>query len=137
MDRILRPGLFILLFVIAGVYAFVFSESGILVRGELEKGRKQLVDTIDFLKRDNARMGQTVDGYSRGDYPPEILTGRGFVKPGDVVVHVKGSGGDAVRGDEKTGTDYLFISRVAWVVISLFSILVYLWYSLRDDGEET
>ena len=140
MDKILRPGLFLLLFVLVGVYAFVFGESGIFERRRLEEGKQHLAEQLRSLQAENALLKETLERYRRGDYPPDLMNRKGYLAAGEKAVRVAGASVNVVTAEKPAGTENgesLFHLRVAWVVLSIFAIMVYLWHSMKkeDRGE--
>lgn len=139
MDKILRPGLFILLFVLVGVYAFVFGESGILERRQLEQGKQNLVEHLRSIQAQNSALREKLNSYRRGEYPPDLMNSKGYLKEGGRAVHVHGASVSENPADKKTAEDEgvtLFHFRIAWVVFSMFVIMLYLWYFLKQEDKQ-
>ena len=68
-----------LFFILSGFYVFVFSDSGILERRELNKKYEQLLKKIDYIKKSNSELSKECENYKSGLYSNGDITGSGFV----------------------------------------------------------
>jgi cell division protein FtsB len=123
-----RWAIFLAVFVLSSVYFFVFGESGILERMNLEKEKNNVESKITALKKENEGLHQKLNRYRQGQYPGEDYLNSGYVKPGDKVLMFRGQDKQpspdrqAVSGSDRY-TGILPYLRIIWVVISVALVL--------------
>ncbi len=128
-----RLTLLILLAVLAVVYVFVFSSSGLLERIELKKHKAGLAGRIAELREENSRLRQTSSRYRNGDFMPEEAQKAGYVEPGTKLLFFNRGDAEAPSerpsgaGKEKYSPQISHL-RILWLVVS---ILVLFFYFVR------
>jgi hypothetical protein len=132
--------IFIVVFALSGVYFFIFSESGLLERKNLEKEKKDIVVKIDALKSENARLQGILNNYRNGKYPKEDILKSNYVKPGDKVVFFHGlddkTSGEAGKKETDRGFAVpLIYVRIFWVVISAVVVLLMVLYGRKHKEQ--
>jgi hypothetical protein len=123
-----RWAFFIIVFILASVYFFIFSESGLLQRIVLDKEKTAIAANIETLKSDNMRLQRLLNKYRKGEYPEREIADSGYVKNGGSVLMFRGAG--KKPGDVKTGTVQsgdlpvpLMYMRLAWMAVSASIII--------------
>ena len=135
-----RWAIFIVVFALSAVYFFIFSESGLLERKNLEKDKKDIVVKIDALKSENKRLQSRLNNYRKGEYPKEDILKSSYVKPGEKVVFFHGLD-DGVPGKAgKKGTEAgfsvpLIYLRIVWAVISSIVVLLVVLYGRKHKEQ--
>jgi hypothetical protein len=118
------------------VYFFIFSESGLLERKNLEKEKKNIVVKIDALKSENDRLQSLLNRYRKGEYPKEDILKSSYVKPGEKVVFFHGLEDKAPREivDKASDTGFpvpMTYLRIIWVVISSGLVILMILYGRK------
>ena len=126
----------ILLFVLSGVYLFVFSESGILERISLENKKLELLERIDILRTEKKTLKKNLDDYRKGVRPDSDVLHAGYISPGDKLVVLRDDKGHRDRETaqaraDKTKTVEMGHYRLIWIVIS---ILVFILFISKKHG---
>ena len=80
----------ILAFVLAGIYVFVFSESGLLKRIELERDINALEKKIDNLKIDRDELRKMYERHSRGEQSTGDAIKSGYISREGKLIFLKG-----------------------------------------------
>ncbi len=139
MEKANRLTLFILIAALAAVYFFVFGESGIIMRMELGKQRARLLERIDGLKDEGARMRSLYARYRKGELNREEARIAGFVEQGERFVFMKGARDDkADKAPEGADPGYfpqIDHLRILWVVISVLAVFLFLARAHRKAGD--
>ena len=119
---------FIIIFILAGVYLFIFSENGILERRELQKKYNLMAEKIADIKESNANLNNECEKYRSGKFNDKDITGSGFVYKTGKVMHISGTVKDQVKTNE-TNYDEFMISlehlRFLWIFISIMFLFFY------------
>jgi len=128
-----RRAIFVVAFALSAVYFFIFSESGLLERKNLEKEKKEIVVKIDALKSENERLQRLLNSYRKGEYPKEDILKSNYVKPGEKVVFFNGLDDKVPREPGRKATDAgfnvpLLYVRILWVVISSVVVILMILY---------
>jgi len=127
---------FIVIFVLFGIYIFVFSESGILERSELNKKYSQLNDKIDYIKTENLKLSKGCEKYRSGIYNDNDIIGSGFVYKTGKLMYIDSKDKEIVSKNE-TGTNEFLISldhlRIIWILISLMYLFYYFLKKNQSD----
>lgn len=131
---------FITVFALSAVYFFIFSESGLLERKNLEKEKKDIVAKIDALKSENARLQRILESYRKGEYPKEDALKSNYVKPGEKVLFFHGLD-DIVTGtagkretDRGIGVPLTYV-RILWVAISSVVVILIVLYGRKHKEQ--
>lgn len=137
MDKKEKFKTFILIFVLSGLYIFIFSESGVLERRELNKSYDQLVKKIDYIKLSNSRLLKDCEKYRAGIYSDNDIIGSGFIYKTGKLMYINETGKETVP-ESGTNTDDLLINlghlRIIWILISvMFMFYYFLKKNKRDD----
>lgn len=119
---------FIIIFILAGSYLFIFSENGILERRELQKKYNLLIEKIANIKENNSRLNDECEKYRSGKFQNKDIIDSGFVYKTGKVMYIN----DTIKDDikiSKTAEDEFIISlehlRFLWIVISIIFIFFY------------
>jgi cell division protein FtsB len=119
---------FIIIFILAGSYLFIFSENGILERRELQKKYNLLTERIANMKENNSSLDSECEKYRSGKFNNKDIIDSGFVYKTGKVMFIN----DAVKDDVKTvetAQDEFMISlkhlRIIWIIISILILLLY------------
>lgn len=127
--------LFVLLFVLFGVYMFVFSESGILERREVKKKNEKLSNQIKDLKLKNIELSHLYNKYKDGLVADKDLLMWGYLPFDKSLIFVDNSNRLLHKNEKKYETKKSKIEithlRIIWVVLSVLIILLY--FSKRSD----
>jgi len=123
-----RRAFFIIVFLLAAVYFFVFSESGLLERIALDREKSGIAATIEGLKSENKNLQRLLNKYRSGDYPDGDLADSGYVKNGSSVLFFRESGKKPGGGKPEKKQDGdtpvpLTYLRILWITLSAFVIL--------------
>jgi cell division protein FtsB len=135
-----RWAVFIVIFALSAVYFFIFSESGLLERKNLEKEKRDIVVKIDALKSENERLQRLLNNYRKGEYPKEDILKSDYVKPGEKVIFFHGLDNNVPRETVKKASDYRFdvpllYMRILWVVISSVVVLLMILYGRKHKEQ--
>ncbi len=122
-------------FSLAAIYFFIFSNSGLLERIRLEKGKINIQKKIEALKTENARLQTSLQRYKKGKYPPGDIMNSGFREQGDKFFFLRGLDKKiSVPATDEISTQgsppLLSYFRAGWVLLSasiLASIYLYAW----------
>lgn len=130
----------IVAFFLAAVYFFVFSESGLLERINLQKGKTDLIANIEELKSENGRLHRLLDRYRKGHYPGEDLLKSGYIRPGEKVVYLRGleeprpglKVADAAPGFSVV-LPYL---RIGWLAVSAIVVVLLIVFARKAGADD-
>ncbi len=131
--------LFVLLFVLFGIYCFVFGESGVLERMRLKSERKELVEQIHVLQRENKNLRQLLRRHEKGEFIREEAQRAGFIKPGEKAVFIEGVDLPEKVADTQEESAYgvkLEYLRIFWIVLSSLIVLMYLFVRKERETHE-
>lgn len=122
--------LFVLLFILFGIYCFIFSESGLLERMRLESERKELMSGIQFLQRENKNLEELLNRHRQGEFIREEAQRAGYIKPGEDVLFVRGVSIPEEIADRQDSEVYgvkIEYLRIFWIVLSSLVVLMYMF----------
>jgi hypothetical protein len=126
---------FLIIFLLSGLYVFIFSESGILERRELNKKYDRLTAKIDYIKKENDYLQKESGNYRSGSYRENDIMGSGFVYKTGKLVYFKDKEKEIISPEVKH--DDLLISldhlRIIWIIISLMFLF---YYFLKNNNNE-
>jgi cell division protein FtsB len=131
-----RWAIFLAVFALSSVYFFVFGESGILERMNLEKEKSTIESKIKALKNDNESLHRKLNRYRQGQYPGEDYLESGYIKPGEKVLFFHGVGDRPVSAKQETtggdrSTRILPYLRIMWVTLSACLVLCLVLYNRK------
>ncbi|MBP7735915.1 MAG: hypothetical protein KA369_08080 [Spirochaetes bacterium] len=134
--------IFIIVFLLASVYFFIFSKSGLLERIVLSKEKDRISATIETLKSENAGLQRLLNKYRGGDYPEADMTDSGFVKNGGAILFFHGIETKSRSGYEEdvSAVEYpvpLPYMRIAWIILSSIIIVALILYGKRSSGQSS
>ncbi len=128
---------FLIIFLLSGLYIFIFSESGILERRSLNKKYDQLTAKIDYIKKENDYLQKESGNYRSGLYRDNDIMGSGFVYKTGKLVYFKDAEKEIISEPDFDNNDP-FISldhlRIIWIIISLM-ILFYHFLKNNNNNE--
>jgi len=121
-----RWALFIIVFLLASVYFFVFSESGLLERIALDREKNSIAASIEALKSENNNLQRLLKKYRNGEYSDGEIADSGYVRSGSSVLYFRDGGKmNIVRKPEKKQEDLpvpLPYLRILWISLSALII---------------
>ncbi|MFC1669989.1 septum formation initiator family protein [Spirochaetota bacterium] len=142
MNKKDRIRIIILAFFLAGVYVFVFSDSGILKRIELERDINTLQKKIDNLKNDKVKLEKMYEKYRGGGQSKKDALKSGFISKDGKLVFFKGINQKRKREKGKSlesNSRFSFIKlkhlQVVWIVFSTLVLLFYLSMIYKKKNE--
>ena len=113
-----------------GVYVFVFSDTGLLERRNLQKKKYILSEKIQKLQIINRDLELRIEEYSKGNFTLSDIIDSGYVPTGSLTVHLEsGRLTPFKESKEKDASeDYLNVLdteslRILWIVFSVFVML--------------
>lgn len=136
MDKKERFKAFILVFTLIGIYFFIFSESGLLERRELNKKFNTLNEKINYLRSDNNMLSNEYEKYRSGHYNDGDLIDSGFITSNGKFLYFDDTGkddikkGDIIQEDFTVNVEHL---RIIWILIS---IVILFYYFLKNKKTE-
>jgi cell division protein FtsB len=131
---------FILIYIFAGVYVFVFGGSGILERMTLAGKRAELLTRIDKLRSDNKKLETKLSEYAGGQITEADFLDAGFIAPGRRALTLKGLSGAREnlltdeRAPEESGFRMTHL-RVLWGVAAALTLLFYFSRKKKDADD--
>jgi len=137
LDKKERFKTFIIIFVLSGLYIFVFSESGILERRELNKKYDQLAQRIDYIKATNTKLSKECEDYSSGRYSDSDIIGSGFVYKTGKLMYINDTGKETVPMDGTKQDDFLISLdhlRIIWILIS--GMFLFYYFMKKNKSED-
>lgn len=127
---------FIIIFILSGLYVFIFSESGILERRELNKKYDQLSSRIENIKADNSRLSKQCENYRSGIYSDNDIIGSGFVYKTGKLMYISDTGKETVSMDGMNPDGFIISLdhlRIIWILISLMFLFYYFLKKNKSD----
>ena len=128
---------------LSSVYFFVFGESGILERMNLESDKKTIEEKINALKDENKNLSNTLNRYRQGRYSGDDFLESGYIRPGEKALVFSGPGDTAVqvKKEERGEGQYsglLPYLRILWVAISVALVAgLFLYYRKLKSRESS
>lgn len=131
-----RWAFFIIVFLLASVYFFVFSESGLFERIALDKEKSRVAANIEAQKSENKRLQRMLERYRGGAYPEGEIADSGYVKNGGRVLIVREAGKKAVTAKAATGEPGDFplalpYLRITWIAISALIVIAMILFGRK------
>jgi len=119
---------FIIIFMLAGVYIFIFSENGILERRELQKKYNLMTEKIANIEEKNLSLNNECEKYRSGKFNNKDIAGSGFVYKTGKVMYISDTVKEQVKTNE-TIYDEFMISlehlRFLWILVSVMILFFY------------
>jgi cell division protein FtsB len=137
-----RWALFLAVFALSSVYFFVFGESGILERMNLERNKKTIEEKLNELKNENRSLSSRLNKYRQEHYSGDDYLESGYIKPGEKVIMFSGPGDkNAPKKTEEKGeglySGLLPYLRMIWVGISVALVIGLFLYNRKLKSRET
>jgi len=127
-------------FFLSGVYVFIFSESGILERRNLELKKQKLVSVLSELKNENRELESVYREYLSGSISENDFQKSGFTGRGDRVLYFKGGIPKDNRAlpllPEDESRVNLGHMRLIWLILSAL-IMIFLFSRMIRSSEST
>jgi hypothetical protein len=122
-----RWAFFIIVFLLASVYFFVFSESGLLERIALDREKSSIEAGIEALKSDNKNLQRLLKKYRAGEYPEGEIADSGYIKNGSSVLLFRDTGKmSGSKKPKKKQEEYFHVPlpylRILWISLSALII---------------
>ena len=136
MDKKEKFRTFLIIFILSGLYIFVFSESGILERRELNKKYNQLTSKIDYIKMNNLTLEKESEKYRSGIYGSSDIIGSGFVYKTGKLMYIDDTGKEKDPKAEVKQDDFLISVehlRIIWII---FSVMFMFYYFLKNNKSD-
>ena len=127
---------FLIIFLLSGLYIFIFSESGILERRALNKKYDRLNAKIDYIKKENDFLQKESGNYRSGLYRDNDIMGSGFVYKTGKLVYFKDSEKEIISRPDFDNDDPLISLdhlRLIWIIISL---MVLFYHFLKNNNSD-
>jgi hypothetical protein len=124
---------------LASVYFFIFSDSGLIERIALDKEKGHIAATIGALKSENKRLQRLLSNYRNGEYPDGDFADSGYIKNGSTILLFPGlkksrAGIENViqPGEAAVPLPYL---RITWIAISSIIVIILILYGRKLSDE--
>ncbi|MBP8082317.1 MAG: hypothetical protein KAZ87_03840 [Spirochaetes bacterium] len=133
-----NKGFFLLLILLAGIYIFVFGESGILERKRLSAERAYLEGINSSLVRENSFLRDVLE-YHRNEILESERQNHFYLSSGEKVIafeNVPVKNEDVpkyVRDKEKV--EFIKNLRIVWFIISVITLLFYFMKIKKEDTD--
>ncbi len=130
MGKIYNIRTFALVFILFGIYALLFSESGLLERISLQRKKADLEKKLGMLKYENDELTAAYELYRKGGLKKNDIMKAGYVGKGEKVIFFKG-GGEVGTDKGLPEAQYernsipLRDIRIIWAVVSLIVLIFY------------
>ena len=125
---------FIIVFILMGLYLFIFSENGILERWELQKKYNLLNEKIDLIKESNLNLNNEGENYRSGKFNNKDIADSGFVNKTGKVMYINDTTKDQVENSETINDEFIISLahlRFIWI---LFSIMFLFFYFFKNNN---
>ncbi|OHD70090.1 MAG: hypothetical protein A2W19_04675 [Spirochaetes bacterium RBG_16_49_21] len=128
-----RSIILIVAVVLAAVYFFILSKSGLLERLKLDEGKSHIVTRIENLKSENNLLRDRLKRYKQGEYPDTDILESGYLRPGGKVIFFQGLENRIPPADDEAPTEAdsytrLPFLRLVWLAFSaavLIGLIIY------------
>ena len=118
-----------LLFFLSGIYIFIFSESGLLERMQLENNNKHIEIRLKKLRDKRYFLTKKLYSIQKGLISPKALSDIGYIKQGNKVVVLKPfkkKSQDTVIDQKKTNLSFKISHfRIIWITLSITIIILH------------
>lgn len=131
MGKIYNFQTFAVIFILAGTYALVFSESGFLERARFQKKRIELERRLVDLKAENEDLVAAYEFYRKGGLTKSDVMKAGYIEKGEKLIFFKGAKDDSRPRDLPGETSdapgiTMREARIMWIILSIVIFLFYL-----------
>ena len=136
MDKKEKFKTFIFIFILCGIYVFIFSDTGILERRELNKKYNLLLKKIDYIKSSNSDLSKECENYRNGLYSSNDIIGSGFVYKTGNLLYIDEKEKEKIPKSGIIPDDFtisLEHLRIIWIVISTMFIFYYILKKNKSD----
>jgi hypothetical protein len=127
-------------FFLSGVYVFIFSESGILERRNLDLKKQRLVSVMSELKTENRELEAIYKEYLSGSIPDNDFQKSGYTGRGDRLLFFKEGVEKENNAKPVTSSDDNRVNlghmRLVWLILSAL-IMIFLFSRLITSMEST
>lgn len=125
-----RFSLLIMLFILFGIYCFIFGESGWLERMKLIKSKEQINERINRLEDENRELTELYKRYESGSSLKEEAVKAGYINEGEKLLFFKGIEVEVKKSNNRLDKNEGYNIdidhfRILWIVISTMAILFY------------
>ena len=133
-----NKGFFLLLILLAGIYIFVFGESGILERRRLSAERSYLEGINSYIVRENGFLRDILE-YHRNEISESERQNHFYLSSGEKLIAFDNSSNKNadipryVRDREKA--EFIKNLRIVWLIISVISLLFYFMKIKKEDPD--
>lgn len=133
-----NKGFFLLLILLAGIYIFVFGESGILERRRLSAERSYLEGINSYIARENGFLRDILE-YHRNEISESERRNHFYLSSGEKIIAFENSSNKNsdipryVRDREKA--EFIKNLRIVWFIISVLSLLFYFMKIKKEDPD--
>lgn len=127
-------------FLLISIYVFIFSDSGVLMRMNLQRNRKALFLNIEKHSRENRRLRLVHEQYQNGKQDKVDILNAGYINPNDKLIFIKGIDEKAQGGDpkpqERQNHFELFYMQIIWFIISCLVMVLYFTLTLKGEWQK-
>ena len=119
---------FIIIFILAGSYLFIFSENGILERRELQKKYNLMMEKIASIKESNKSIKNECEEYRSGKFTNKDIIDSGFADKTGKVLYFSDAIEDKVNSSETAQNEFMISLehlRYLWIFISVVFLFFY------------
>jgi hypothetical protein len=126
---------------LTSVYFFIFSQSGLLERINLEKENTLIQQKIEKLKGEKLYLQDILRRYKEGKYPDSDILESGYMRPGERIIFFQGIKQKYQHRGKENNTDGEFgirlpYLRIIWLVISAAVFLGLVLYGRSSKTDE-
>ena len=142
MSKVYNYKLFILLFALSSIYAFVFSNSGFLERAKFKRNQKKLEKRTGVLRDENIRLKKLHRFYLDGGQLKSDVLEHGYIEKGNKYIFFKGP--EIFNNKRTLKQSYteekkqvpLQYLRIIWVIFSILVLLFFLSLQQKKIGDK-
>ena len=132
--------LFLIVYILFGVYCFILGDSGWLQRKNLIKEKKQILKQISVLEEENKELKDLYERYKNEELIKEEAVKAGYIENGDKLLFIKDTRSKtniAVRTTKKKEGFAIDVEhlRIFWVVISVM-VIIFFFIKRNKQKEE-
>jgi hypothetical protein len=137
-----RSGILLLIFILFGIYCFVFGDNGILERNQLVKSKNEIKKNIAELTKENGNLQKEYsiisNSQTNNNFYKKEASKSGFIAGKEKYIFFKNSGkSDKAKSEHVNKLDQYPVEishlRILWIVISVIVTLFYFWNRNREN----